>query len=140
MQLKTKFFSYNLAYLDHFLPPLGLFLQTKFFFLSLSQTHLFGQIERYSNSKIYQVPKTPPFSHNQNSPPQETKLCNKSILTKTNILLYYFQKFTSGWLIHVALALISPPLALSTKTGLSWPFNPIASPKMSIKSKKAMKA
>jgi hypothetical protein len=51
----------DLAYLDHSLPPLGLFLQIKFFFLSLSQTTLFGQIERYSRSKIDQVPKTPPF-------------------------------------------------------------------------------
>jgi hypothetical protein len=34
-------FAYDLAYLDHSLPPLGLFLQIKFFFLSLSQTHLF---------------------------------------------------------------------------------------------------
>jgi hypothetical protein len=51
----------DLAYLDHSLPPLGLFLQIKFFFLSLSQTTLFGQIERYSKSKIDQVPKTPPF-------------------------------------------------------------------------------
>jgi hypothetical protein len=32
----------NLAYLDHTLPPLGLFLQIKFIFLSLSQTNLFG--------------------------------------------------------------------------------------------------
>jgi hypothetical protein len=40
-------YDYNLAYLDHSLPPLGLFLQIKFFFLSLSQTHLFGQIERF---------------------------------------------------------------------------------------------
>jgi hypothetical protein len=38
-------------------------------FLSLSQTHLFGQIERYFKRKIDQVPKAPPFSHNQNSPP-----------------------------------------------------------------------
>jgi hypothetical protein len=30
---------------------------------------LFGQIERYFKRKIDQVPKTPPFSHNQNSPP-----------------------------------------------------------------------
>ena len=45
-------FAYDLAYLDHSLRPLGLFLQIKFFFLSLSQTHLFGQIERYFNSKI----------------------------------------------------------------------------------------
>jgi hypothetical protein len=29
-------FDYNLAYLDRSLPPLGLFLQIKFFFLSLS--------------------------------------------------------------------------------------------------------
>jgi hypothetical protein len=62
-------FAYDWAYLDHSLPPLGLFLQIKFFFLSLSQTHLFGQIERYSKRKIDQVPKTPTFSHNQNSPP-----------------------------------------------------------------------
>jgi hypothetical protein len=55
------FFAYDLAYLDHSLPPLGLFLQIKFFFLSLSQTHLFGHIESYSKSKIDQVPKTPPF-------------------------------------------------------------------------------
>jgi hypothetical protein len=39
-------FVYNLAYLDRSLPPLGLFLQIKFIFLSLSQTHLFGHKER----------------------------------------------------------------------------------------------
>jgi hypothetical protein len=93
-------FAQDLTYLDHSLPPLGLFLQIKFIFLSLSQTHLFGQIERYSKRRIDQVPKTPPFSHNQNSPPQETKFCNKSILADP-----------------FALALISPLLALSTKTG-----------------------
>jgi hypothetical protein len=76
-------FDHNLAYLDHSLPPLGLFLQIKFIFLSLSQTCLFGHKERYSKRKIDQVPKTPPFSHNQNSPPQETKFCNKSILDKS---------------------------------------------------------
>jgi hypothetical protein len=41
-------FDSKLAYLDHSLPPLGLFLQIKFFFLPLSQTHLFGHKERYS--------------------------------------------------------------------------------------------
>jgi hypothetical protein len=71
-------FYYNLAYLDRSLPPLGLFLQMKFIFLFLSQTHLFGHKERYSKRKIDQVPKTPPFCHNQNSLPQETKFCNKS--------------------------------------------------------------
>jgi hypothetical protein len=54
-------FDSNLAYLDHSLPPLGLFLQIKFIFLSLSQTHLFGHKERYSKSEIEHNPKTPPF-------------------------------------------------------------------------------
>jgi hypothetical protein len=39
-------FAQDLTYLDHSLPPLGLFLQIKFIFLSLSQTHLFGHKER----------------------------------------------------------------------------------------------
>jgi hypothetical protein len=89
-------FAYYLAYLDHSLPPFGLFLQIKFFFLSLSQTHLFGHIESYSKSEIDQVSKTPPFSYNQNSPPQKTKFCNKSILDKSKILTLLFLKFTSG--------------------------------------------
>jgi hypothetical protein len=72
----------NLAYLDHSLPSLGLFLQIKFFSLPLSQTHLFGHIESYSKSNIDQVPKTPRFSHNRNSPPQEIKFCSRSILDK----------------------------------------------------------
>jgi hypothetical protein len=33
-------FNSNLAYLDHSLSPLGLFLQIKIIFLSLSQTHV----------------------------------------------------------------------------------------------------
>jgi hypothetical protein len=37
-----------LAYLDHSLPPLGLFLQIKLNFLSLSQIHLLMHRERYS--------------------------------------------------------------------------------------------
>jgi hypothetical protein len=40
MQMRTRIiFDSNLAYLDHPLPPLGLFLQINFNFLSLSQTH-----------------------------------------------------------------------------------------------------
>jgi hypothetical protein len=52
MHLRTKIvFDSNLAYLDHTLPPHGLFLQIKFIFLSLSQTHLFGHKERYFKSE-----------------------------------------------------------------------------------------
>jgi hypothetical protein len=89
-------FAQDLIYLDHSLPPLGLFLQIKFIFLSLSRTRLFGHKEKYSKSEIDQASKTPPFSHNQNSPPQETNFCNKSILDKSKILTLLFLKFTSG--------------------------------------------
>jgi hypothetical protein len=57
-----------LAYLDHSLPPLGLFLQIKFIFLSLSQTHLFRHKERYFNGKIDKVQKLPLSIIIENSP------------------------------------------------------------------------
>jgi hypothetical protein len=86
-------FAYDLAYLDHSLPPLGLFLQIKFFFLSLSQTHLFGQIERYPKSEIDQVSKPPPFPI--------IKILPHKRPNKLQILTLLFSKFSSGWLIHL---------------------------------------
>jgi hypothetical protein len=46
MQMDQIIFAKDLTYLDNSLPPLGLFLQIKFIFLSLSQTRLFGHKER----------------------------------------------------------------------------------------------
>jgi hypothetical protein len=41
IQMRTQnCFDSDLAYMDHSLPPLGLFLQIKLNFLSLSQIHL----------------------------------------------------------------------------------------------------
>jgi hypothetical protein len=41
IQMRTQnCFDSNLAYMDHSLPPLGLFLQIKLNFLSLSQIHM----------------------------------------------------------------------------------------------------
>jgi hypothetical protein len=118
MHLRTEIvFDSNLADLDHTLPPLGLFLQIKFIFLSLSQTHLFGHKERYFKSENDQDSKTPPFSHNYRFSPQETKFCNKSVLNKSkssNSTLFEISQVVAD---AFALALISPPLALSTKTG-----------------------
>jgi hypothetical protein len=89
-------FDYNLAYLDRSLPPLGLFLQIKFIFLSLSQTHLFGNIKSYSKSKNDQVPKTPPFSHNQNSPHQRPNFAIKVFWTNkknSNSIVFKIHKW-----------------------------------------------
>jgi hypothetical protein len=74
-------FDYNLACLDHSLPPLGLFLQIKSFFLSLSQTHLFGQIKRYFNGKLDQVPITPPFPINKILPHQRPNFAIRAFWT-----------------------------------------------------------
>ena len=101
MQLKTKlFFAYDLAYLDHSLPPLGLFLQIKFFFLSLSQTHLCGHIESYSKSKIDQVTKTPPFPIIKILPHKRPNFAIRVFWTN-QILTLLFSKFSSGWLIQL---------------------------------------
>jgi hypothetical protein len=64
--------------------------------------------------------KTPPFSIINHSPTRYqllTIIDNKSILTKPKLKLYYFQNSQVVADPFLALALISPPLALSTKTG-----------------------
>ena len=49
LQMKTQIgFDSILAYMDHPLPPLGLFLQIKFKSLSLSQTHMLKHKESHS--------------------------------------------------------------------------------------------
>jgi hypothetical protein len=68
-KLKTNLSHIEFGIFGSFLPPLGLFSQNKFFFLSLYQKHLFWQIERSLKSNFDQMPETLPFSHNQNSPP-----------------------------------------------------------------------
>jgi hypothetical protein len=109
-------FNSNLAYLDHSLPPLGLFLQLKIIFLSLSQTHMFRHKERYSNLKIDLVPKTPPFPIIIYSPHRRPNFAIRVFWTNQKFYLYYFQN-SQVVADPFALALISPPLALSTKTG-----------------------
>jgi hypothetical protein len=54
-------FDYYLAYLDRSLPPLGLLLQIKFIFLSLSQTHLFGHKRDNPRVKLIKCQKLPLF-------------------------------------------------------------------------------
>jgi hypothetical protein len=73
LQIRTQTcFDSNLAYMDHSLPPLGLFLQIKLKFLFLSQTHLLRHEESRSKRNLFKISKTPPISHNQPFSPQET--------------------------------------------------------------------
>jgi hypothetical protein len=60
-------FDSNLAYLDHTLPPLGLFLRFKFIFLSLQHTRL-GTKRDNPRVKLIKSQKLPLFSIVINSP------------------------------------------------------------------------
>jgi hypothetical protein len=78
MQFWTRIVFYsNLAYLDHPLPPLGLFLQINFNFLSLSQTHLLRHKKRYSKRNWSKIQKLPLFPIIKHSPHQRPTFDNK---------------------------------------------------------------
>ena len=77
-QMRTQnCFDSNLAYMDHSLPPLGLFLQINLNFLSLSQTHLLRHKESCSKRNWSTISKTPPFSHSQPFSLQEANFWQK---------------------------------------------------------------
>jgi hypothetical protein len=147
-----------LAYMDHPLPPLGLFLQIKLKSLSLSQTHMLKHKESHSKRDWLQISKTPPFSHNQHFSPQEANFWQKrqqKRFDKPKALFYCFQNLSSGsWSTNqklystvfkisqvvadpfITLAFIFSPFGIKhQKWDQSWPFNPFASPKSSMKSK-----
>ena len=111
IQLRTQdCFDSNLAYMDHSLPPLGLFLQIKLNFLSLSQTHMLKHKESHSKRDWSKISKTPPLSHNHYFSPQEANFWRKRqcksfeqtrVLNKPKALFYYFQNLSSGsWSIY----------------------------------------
>jgi hypothetical protein len=103
MQMRTHIcFESNLVYLDHSLPPLGLFLQIKLNFLSLSQIHLLSHRERYSKrnwSLIQKLPLFPIIKHSPHNQLLTRETIREFWQTKSSILL--FSKFSSGsWSIY----------------------------------------
>jgi riboflavin transporter FmnP len=62
VKLKTNKIIIEFGIFGSLLPPLGLFSENKFVFLSLYQKYLFWQIKRSFKSKFDQMPKAPPFS------------------------------------------------------------------------------
>ena len=138
LQIKTNFETYPiLAYMDHLSPPLGLFLQIKLKSLSLSQTHMLKHKESYSKRDWSKISKTPPISHNQYFSPQEANFWQKrqcKSFDKPKALSYCFQSFSSGsWSIYCFGLYFLPLWHQAPKRDQSWPYNPIASPKSSIR-------
>ena len=143
LQIKTQIgFDSILAYMDHPLPPLGLFLQIKLRSLFLCQTHMLRHKESHSKRDWSKISKTPPISHNQHFSPQEANFWQKRQQKSFEKALFYyfqslyFQNLSSGsWSIYRFGLYFLPLWHQAPKRDQSWPFNPIASPKSSIKSK-----
>ena len=106
MQMRTRIcFDSNLAYLDHSLPPLGLFLQIKLNFLSLSQTHLLKHKESYFKRNWSKIQKLPLFPIIKPSPHKR----QIRVFWQTKTLTLLFSKFTSGsWSIYCFGLIFSP--------------------------------
>jgi hypothetical protein len=130
IQMKTQnCFDSNLAYMDHSLPPLGLFLQIKLNFLSLSQIHLKRHKDRYSKRNWSRISKTPPFSHNQHFSPQGANFWQErqqESFSKPKVIFYYFQNFSSGsWSIS-CFGLIFSPFGIKHQNGINFgPLTPL---------------
>jgi hypothetical protein len=72
VKLKTNKIIKEFGIFGSLLPPLGLFSQNKFVFLSLCQKHLFWQIKISFKNSFDEIPKTPPFLITNFSPHKRT--------------------------------------------------------------------
>jgi hypothetical protein len=115
--LKTNLSHIGFGIFGSLLPLLGLFSQNKFVFLSISQKHLFWQIKGSFKSKFDQMPKTPHFSIIEFLPHKRIVFAIRGFWPNIENLTLNFLKFHKWLADPVALAFISPPLELSTKTG-----------------------
>jgi hypothetical protein len=103
--------------------------------------HFVLQIKIFFNTSFDKKATNPlPFSHKQISPQQDSSFCNKRVLIKKpSILTLKFLKNSQVLADPIALALISPPLALSTKMEELVAFKTsLPHQKSQIKNKKAM--
>ena len=130
LQIRTQnCFDSNLTYMDHSLPPLGLFLQIKLNFLSLSQTHMLKHKERYFTRNWSRIQKLPLFSIIKPSPHKRPTFDNKRqtrVFWQTKTLTLLFSKFTSGsWSIY-CFGLIFSPFGIKHQNGINFgPLTPL---------------
>jgi hypothetical protein len=119
IQMRTQnCFDSNLAYMDHSLPPLGfVFLQINLNLLSLSQTHLLRLVPREIDQRFQKLPLLPIINHSLHKRPTFDKRDNKRVLTNQKLYSTIFKISQVVADPFIALALFSPPLASSTKTG-----------------------
>jgi hypothetical protein len=132
--LKTKFSYLRFGIFWSLLPPLGLFSQVQFFFLYLSQTHLFGQIEMYFKSKTDQVPKTPPFPVIKILPHKRPNFAIRGFWSKNKVSTSTFFEIHKWLADPFALALVFSPYGIKHQNKIT-----VGLTKMSNGSEKAMR-
>jgi hypothetical protein len=145
IQLRTQnCFDSNLTYMDHSLPPLGLFLQTKLNFLSLSQTHSLKYKERYYTRNWSRIKKLPLFSIIKHSPYKRPTFDNKRqtrVFWQTKTLTLFFSKFSSGsWSIS-CFGLIFSPFGIKHQNRINFvPLTLLPHQNLQLRVKKAIRA
>jgi uncharacterized membrane protein YcgQ (UPF0703/DUF1980 family) len=118
MQMRTQNYSY-LAYMDHSLPPLGLFLQIKLKFLSLSQTHMLRLKENHSKRNWFKISKTLLFPIINTSPHKKPTFDNKRVLTNQKLYSTIFKNSQVVADTFIALAFIFSPFGIKHQNGIN---------------------
>jgi hypothetical protein len=124
IQIRTQnCFDSNLTYMDHSLPPLGLFLQIKLNFLSLSQTHMLNHNESCFTrnwSRIQKLPHFPIIKPSPHKRPTFDKKRQTRVFWQTKTLTLLFSKITSGsWSIY-CFGLIFSPFGIKHQNGINF--------------------
>jgi hypothetical protein len=125
MQMKTQgYFESYLAYMDHSLPPLGLFLQINLKFLSLSQTHMLRHKESHSKRNWFKISKKklPLFPIINTSPhkkPTFDRRDNKRVLTNQELYSTIFKNSQVVADPFIALAFIFSPFGIKHRNGIN---------------------
>jgi hypothetical protein len=140
IQIRTPIcFESNLAYMDHPLPPLGLFLQINLKFLSLSQKHLLRHNKSCSKRIDQRFQKLPLFPIIKPSPHKRPTFDNKRqtrVFWQTKNSNSTISKFSSGsWSIY-CFGLIFSPFGNKHQNGINFgPLTPLPHQKSSTKRK-----
>jgi hypothetical protein len=116
VKLKTNKIIIGFGIFGSFLPPLGLFSQNKFIFLSLCQKHFALANQNNFQDVLIKSQKTLPFPIIKFLPHKRAVFAIKVFWSKAKYTYTKSLKNSQVVADPVALALISPPLALSTKT------------------------
>jgi hypothetical protein len=107
--------------MDHSLPPLGLFLQIKLKFLSLSQTHMLRHEENHSKRNWFKISKTPRFPIINISPHKPTfdKRGNKRVLTNQKLYSTIFKISQVVVVPFITLTFIFSPFGIKHQNGIN---------------------